>query len=96
MEITQEMISKLAKLSKLDFSNQEQEDIQKDLQNMLHFVNQLQQLDTSGVEPLLHITQHKNILREDEVISNFSRNEALQNANNKDNSFFKVPKVIQK
>ncbi len=96
MEITQETISKLAMLSKLDFSDQEKNNIQKDLQNMLDFVNQLQQLDTTGVEPLLHIAQHKNILREDEVISSFSRGDALTNATHKDESFFKVPKVIQK
>lgn len=96
MEITHDMIEKLARLSKLEFSEQEQIQLQTDLQNMLQFVNQLQEVNTVDVSPLLHITQHKNILREDLVTSTFTREEALQNAPLKDDAFFKVPKVIHK
>ena len=96
MEITHDIIEKLAKLSKLEFNEHEQIQLQSDLQNMLQFVNQLQEVNTEGVAPLLHITQYKNILREDIVDVTFTREEALQNAPSKNEAFFKVPKVIHK
>lgn len=96
MEINQAIIDKLAYLSKLEFNAEEKKELQADLQNMLEFVNKLNELDTSGVEPLLHITQNTNVLRADIAEQNFTKHEALQNAAKKDDSFFKVPKVIKK
>lgn len=96
MEINEAIIDKLAKLSKLEFSFDEKKELQVDLQNMLQFVNKLNELDTSGVEPLLHITSNTNVLREDIVNQDFTKEEALKNAAVKDESFFKVPKVIKK
>ena len=63
---------------------------------MIRFVDKLNELDTTGVEPLMHITGNINILREDEVVQDFSREEALLNSPLKDEQFFKVPKVINK
>lgn len=96
MEINEAIIDKLAKLSKLEFTSEEKKELQFDLQNMLQFVNKLNELDTSGVEPLLHISSNTNVLREDIVKQDFSKEEALKNAAIKDESFFKVPKVIKK
>lgn len=96
MEINEAIIDKLAKLSKLEFTSDEKKELQVDLQNMLQFVNKLNELDTSGVEPLLHITSNTNVLREDIVKQDFTKEEALKNAAVEDESFFKVPKVIKK
>ena len=96
MEINEAMIDKLASLSKLEFDTVEKTELIADLQSMLIFVNKLQSLDTNNVEPLLYITDNKNILRADEVDSAITRNQALQNAHLKDEQFFKVPKVIKK
>jgi len=96
MEINEAMVNKLASLSKLEFDEAEKTELIADLQNMLIFVNKLQSLDTNNVEPLLYITGNKNILRADEVDSSITRNQALQNAQLKDEQFFKVPKVIKK
>jgi len=96
MEINEAMIDKLASLSKLEFDTVEKTELIADLQSMLIFVNKLQSLDTNNVEPLLYITDNKNILRADEVDSAITRNQALQNAHFKDEQFFKVPKVIKK
>lgn len=96
MEINEAIIDKLAKLSKLEFTSDDKKELQVDLQNMLQFVNKLNELDTSGVEPLLHITTNTNVLREDIVKQDFTKEEALKNATVKDESFFKVPKVIKK
>jgi len=96
MEINEAIIDKLAKLSKLEFSFDEKKELQVDLQNMLQFVIKLNELDTTGVEPLLHITSNTNVLREDIIKQDFTKEEALKNAAVKDASFFKVPKVIKK
>lgn len=96
MEINEAMVDQLAALSKLEFNKEEKDELIKDLQGMLTFVNTLQQLDTENVEPLLYITSNKNILRADEVSSEINRDQALQNAHLKDEQFFKVPKVIKK
>jgi len=96
MEINENMVDRLAALSKLEFNKVEKADLIKDLQGMLTFVNILQQLDTKNVEPLLYITSNSNILRKDEVCKEISREQALLNAHLKDDQFFKVPKVIKK
>jgi len=96
MEINEAMVNKLASLSKLEFDEAEKTELITDLQHMLIFVNKLQSLDTKNVDPLLYITDNKNILRSDKIDSAITRNQALQNAHLKDEQFFKVPKVIKK
>lgn len=90
------MINNLAHLSRLEFNEAEKKAIRTDLQAMVAFVEQLQEVDTEGVEPLLHIGDAANVLREDEVQGSVSRTEALLNAPVQDAQFFKVPKVIKK
>ena len=58
--------------------------------------DKLNELNTEGVEPLLHMTDAINVLREDEVKGSISREEALKNAPDTDGTFFRVPKVIKK
>jgi aspartyl-tRNA(Asn)/glutamyl-tRNA(Gln) amidotransferase subunit C len=96
MEVNDALVDKLANLSRLQFDATEKEGIKKDLQRMIQFVEKLNELDTTGVEPLLHMSDQVNILREDEVKGSISREEGLQNAPVHDEQFFKVPKVIQK
>ena len=67
-----------------------------DLEKMVAFVEKLQSIDTTGVEPLLHISDAANVLREDIVQGSITREEALLNSPVKDAEFFKVPKVIKK
>lgn len=90
------MIEKLAHLSRLRFDDADKEEIKHDLQRMIAFVEKLKELDLDGVEPLLHMSDEKNVLREDEVKSSISREEGLKNAPLHDEQFFKVPKVIKK
>ncbi len=96
MDITPEMINNLAHLSRLEFSEAEKKSIGADLQKIVAFVEKLQELDTSGVMPLLHISDAANVLRDDELGGSVTRSEALMNAPVKDEMFFKVPKVIKK
>lgn len=96
MEVTSEMIDRLAQLAKLQFSEEEKEGFKTDLERMIGFVEKLKEVDTTGVEPLLHITDAVNILREDEVKQTITKEEALLNAPLSDGNFIKVPKVIKK
>jgi len=96
MEVNDALIEKLAHLSRLEFNSKEKNEIKNDLQKMIAFVEKLNELDISGVEPLLHMTDEVNVLREDEVKGSIERDEALKNAPEHDGRFFKVPKVITK
>lgn len=95
MEVTNALIEKLAHLSRLRFDEQEKEEIGKDLQKMIHFVEKLNELDTTGVEPLLHLSAEINVMRKDEVNGSISREEALQNAPLHDDEYFRVPRAIK-
>ena len=95
MDVNQELIDKLAKLSRLDFDSEEKAAIQKDLERMLEFVEKLNEVDTEGISPLLHINPEKNVLREDEVTEQLDQKTALKNAPDHDSFYFKVPKVVE-
>ncbi len=94
MKVDKALISKLEKLSRLKLAPEEQESIQKDLTNILGMVEKLNEVDTEGVEPLIHISEEINVLREDEVKHQLSREDALSNAPQTDGTYFLVPKVI--
>ena len=96
MEVNDELVDELSNLARLSFEPQEKAEIKVDLQKMISFIEKLNQIDTTGVEPLLFLTNEVNVLREDEVKGSISREEALLNAPLKDDQFFKVPKVIRK
>ena len=96
MEVTDALVDKLAHLSRLEFDAAAKESIKNDLQRMISFVEKLDELDLSGTEPLLHMSDNVNVLRNDEVKGSVSREEALKNAPAHDEKFFKVPKVIRK
>ena len=70
MKVDNKLIDKLARLSKLEFDDESKESIKKDLSRMLDFVDQLNELDTEGVEPLIHVNEETNKYREDEVTEN--------------------------
>ena len=95
MEVNDALVDKLAHLARLKFEAAEKEEIKNDLQKMIAFVEKLNELDTTGVKPLLHMTDEINVLREDEVEGSVSWTEALKNAPMHDEKFFKVPKVIK-
>ena len=96
MEINDALLDKLAMLSRLHFNENEKTTIKSDLEKMISFVDKLNDLDTTCVEPLMHISTNVNILREDVVNQDCTREAALKNATLKDDQFFKVPKVISK
>ena len=96
MNVNDELVDKIANLARLEFNSQEKEEIKSDLQQMIGFIDKLNELDTTGVEPLLHMSENINVLREDEVSGTIRREDAFRNAPLHDEQFFKVPKVIRK
>lgn len=96
MEVTDKLIQDLALLSRLHFSDAEKESIKKELKQMIEFVDKLGEVDVEGIEPLMHMSDTTNRLREDVVKGSVSRDEALKNAPESDGIYFRVPKVINK
>ncbi|RAJ87546.1 aspartyl-tRNA(Asn)/glutamyl-tRNA(Gln) amidotransferase subunit C [Chitinophaga dinghuensis] len=96
MEVNDTLVQQLADLSRLEFSPEEKKEFTGDLQRMITFVEKLNELDTSHVKPLLHLTEDYNVFREDQVKPSISREEALQNAPAANEEYFKVPKIIKK
>ena len=96
MKIDEQMIDKISRLAYLEFGEEEKEKIRQDLEQILTFVEKLKELDTDDVEPLVHLSDKKDVLREDRMIQSLGTEEALLNAPKTSGHFFKVPKVIRK
>ena len=96
MKIDNETVDKIAHLARLEFDAEAKKSIIKDMNNMLAFVEKLNELDTTGVEPLVYMTDEEQDLREDVVKQEMTQQEALMNAPKKDSDYFKVPKVVEK
>ncbi len=96
MKIDENMIDKIAKLSMLEFDAKQKNAIINDMNKMLEFVGKLNQINTDDVEPLIHISNEKNILRKDSSNTYISQKQALKNAPMKDSTYFKIPKVLDK
>ena len=96
MEITLKMIDHLAHLSRLEFDMEKKESIQNDLTRMVEFIEKLQEVNTEGVEPLVFMSDMKNVWRKDEIKGSSNRDKALANSPAKDKVYFKVPTVIKK
>jgi len=95
MKVDVATVRRLAELSKLSFSENEENDMVDGLNEMIAFVDKLKELDTANVEPLVFMTDETNVLREDVVEAPITQAEALKNAPSKDMYYFRVPKVIK-
>jgi aspartyl-tRNA(Asn)/glutamyl-tRNA(Gln) amidotransferase subunit C len=96
MEINEALLDHIANLSKLSFEGSEKDAIRQDLQRMIAFVDKLSELDTTGVEPLIFMSNEVNRLRDDSTEQSVSHEEALRNAPKKDSDYFRIPKVLDK
>lgn len=96
MEITDETVDHIAHLARLEFNGEEKQNIKADLTKIIGFVDQLNAVDTAGVEPLIFMTDAINVLREDVHKLTITQEEALKNAPNHDSDYFKIAKVLKK
>lgn len=95
MAVTLKDVEHVAKLARLEFSEQEKEKLVKQMNRILEYMEKLNELDTSKVEPLLHVIPLTNVFREDKAKPSLPVSEILKNAPAKTDKFFKVPKVIE-
>ena len=96
MEVNDALVSRLALLGRLHFTEEEKKEIRNDLQRMITFVDKLNELDTDGLEPVMHMSSEVNRLRKDEIKGSVNSADALKNAPGRYQQFFTVPKVIKK
>ncbi len=94
MAVTISDVEYVASLARLEFSTEEKEKLAHELNEILKYVEQLNELNTENVEPLSHVIELNNVFREDVVKRSILPEEALKNAPAKNDKFFKVPKVI--
>jgi aspartyl-tRNA(Asn)/glutamyl-tRNA(Gln) amidotransferase subunit C len=87
-------VDEIAQLARLEFNDEAKQGIITDMNRMLDFVEKLNELNTDQIEPLIYMTQEKNVLREDVPQVTLTQKEALKNAPQKDTDYFKAPKVI--
>jgi len=94
MSVTKKDVEHIANLARLKFDEKEIENYTEQLNQILTYVEKLNELDTENIEPLSHPVETKNVFREDELRKSISTEEALKNSPQPDEQFFKVPKVI--
>ena len=93
--ITDETIDYVGILAKLELSPEEKEAAKKDMAEMLDYIDQLNNLNTEGVEPMSHVFPVNNVFREDVVVNGDERDAILANAPAVKDGSFKVPKTVE-
>jgi len=94
--VSREEVLKIASLVKLNLTEEEVEKYTSQINDILGYIHQLNELDTKNVEPLSHVLDLTNVTRKDEEQPSLSREDALKNAPESDREYFIVPKVIDK
>lgn len=95
MQITKELVQYVAELSRIKLSEQDAENMQNDLGAIVNYMEILNQLDTDSVEPLSHIFNITNVMREDKVVESYDRAEILKNAPERTDETVVVPKTVE-
>ncbi len=95
MEINRDLIEKLAHLSRLNVVLEDTEKLQTELTAIVDWMDKLRELDTDGVEPLIHMSHEVNILRDDISVKTMDTREALMNVPVKDSDYIRVPKFVE-
>ena len=95
MKIDKESLKKIAHLARLEIKPEEETTLLSSMDSVLSWMEQLNEIDTEGVEPLTHIMDEANNWRQDVSSNTLSRSEALANAPSKSDTYIMVPKVIE-
>ena len=94
MKITTEEAQKIALLSRLSFAEEDLEKMRDSMNSILTYMEELNQYDTTDVAPTVHAVEQYNVMREDVPHQSFTKEEALMNAPEKEDGYFKVPKIM--
>jgi len=95
MEISKEQVERVAKLARLEVSEDEKTVFARQLSSILTHIDQLKELDTAGVEPTATVLPTDNVFRDDEVRPSLPQEQALANAPDQAEGFFRVPKILE-
>ncbi len=88
-------INHVAMLARLKLTDSEKEQFEKQVGSIINYIDKLNELDTSSIEPTAHVLPISNVFREDQLKTSLPREKALQNAPEKDDGFYRVPKIIE-
>lgn len=91
--ITIKDVEHVAKLARLELTNDEKELYTKQLGDVLKYVDQMNEVDTTNVKPMTQVIDFVNVMREDKVYYEHTKEELMSNAPEEENGFFKVPKI---
>lgn len=94
MSVTKKDVKYVADLARLQLTDEETESLAGDMNKILDYMEALNEIDTSDVEPLEHVVELNQNLREDKAEEPLDHDEALKNAPDADSDYFRVPKVI--
>jgi len=95
MAVTREVVDHIAELAKLGLSDEERDRMTRELNNILAYIDEIMAVDTQGVEPLHHVLDMMNVFRDDVPGLCLTREEALKNAPDRTEEYFRVPRVIK-
>lgn len=95
MEVDRETLRRIAHLARLDVEEKTENDLLNSLNAILTWMEKLNEIDTSQTEPLTHMSEEVNVLREDVTQPSLSHQRGLLNAPKKDSDYFRVPKVLE-
>lgn len=91
--ITIKDVEHVAKLARLELTEEEKELYTKQLGDVLKYVEQMNEVDTSDVKPMSHAIDFVNVMREDKVVYEQTKEQLMMNAPDEENGFFRVPKI---
>ena len=95
MKVTRDTIEHIAGLARLNITEAEKDKLTLEMENILSYVDKLNELDTTGLKPMEHVIPLKNVLREDKAEKSYDRDIMLANAPSSEDGCFKVPKVVE-
>lgn len=95
MKIDTQTVEKIAHLSRLEVSEAEVAEMQTGLSKILNWMEQLNEVDTDGVEPLIHMNSGLNVFRKDKAQNTLRREDGLKNAPKRTEAYITVPKVVE-
>lgn len=95
MEISKEQVEHVARLARLDVSEDDKTTFARQLSSILTHIDQLKEVETAGVEPTATVLPTDNVFRDDDVRPSLSQEQALANAPDQAEGFFRVPKILE-
>ena len=95
-KVSKKEVEKIASLARLSLSEKELESRTNDMNNILNYMDSLNEINTDGVEELLNVHDMNNSLREDEYSSSISKKDVLKNSPSKNENYIEVPLTVKK